>query len=347
MSADDIPAPNSLSQVLLSLMGSSHLASRRWIWEQYDHMVMGDTIVRPGSDAGVVRVHGTKKALALTCDVTPRYCAADPFEGGKQAVAEAWRNITASGGKPLALTDCMNFGNPERPEIMAEFAACIEGMAEACRALDFPVVSGNVSLYNETNGIAILPTPAIGGVGLIADGRYVATLALKPQDEVIILVGSEAGHLGQSLYQEYATRQFAGAPPPVDLAAERKAGDFVRGLVETGLSATVHDLSDGGLLVALAEMAIAGRRGFRYAPVSNLPSHAAAFGEDQGRYLVAVSQGNAENVIRQARAVGVTARVAAYIEGDEIVISSEDRLSLSSLRKAHEEWLPNLMGTIV
>ena len=346
VSADKVPAPNSLSHVLLSLMGSAHLASRRWIWEQYDHMVMGDTMVRPGSDAGVVRVHGTKKALALTCDVTPRYCAADPFEGGKQAVAEAWRNITASGGKPLALTDCMNFGNPERPEIMAEFAACIEGMAEACRSLDFPVVSGNVSLYNETNGIAIPPTPAIGGVGLIADSRHVATLALKPQDEVIILIGREGCHLGQSLYQEYATGQFEGGPPPVDLAAERQAGDFVRRLVETGMSTTVHDLSDGGLLVALAEMAIAGRRGFRYAPAAGLPAHAAAFGEDQGRYLVAVSESKAETLIKEARAAGVPARIAAYIEGDEIVISGEDKLSLSSLRKAHEEWLPNLMGTM-
>jgi phosphoribosylformylglycinamidine synthase len=346
VSAEDIPAPNSLSHVLLSLMGSPHLASRRWIWEQYDHMVMGDTMVRPGSDSAVVRVHATNKALALTCDVTPRYCAADPFEGGKQAVAEAWRNITASGGKPLALTDCMNFGNPERPEIMAEFAACIEGMAEACRAFDFPVVSGNVSLYNETNGIAIPPTPAIGGVGLIADSGRVATLALKPQDEVIILLGAEAGHLGQSLYQEYATGRFQGAPPPVDLAAERKTGDFVRRLVETGITATVHDISDGGLLVALAEMALAGRSGFRYAHASHLPWHAEAFGEDQGRFLVAVSKRDVENLIKEARAAGVPARIAAYIEGDEIVISGEDKLSLSTLRKAHEEWLPNYMGTM-
>ena len=346
VSAEDIPAPNSLSHVLLSLMGSPHLASRRWIWEQYDHMVMGDTMVRPGSDSAVVRVHATNKALALTCDVTPRYCAADPFEGGKQAVAEAWRNITASGGKPLALTDCMNFGNPERPEIMAEFAACIEGMAEACRAFDFPVVSGNVSLYNETNGIAIPPTPAIGGVGLIADSGRVATLALKPQDEVIILLGAEAGHLGQSLYQEYATGRFQGAPPPVDLAAERKTGDFVRRLVETGITATVHDISDGGLLVALAEMALAGRSGFRYAHASHLPWHAEAFGEDQGRFLVAVSKRDVENLIKEARAAGAPARIAAYIEGDEIVISGEDKLSLSTLRKAHEEWLPNYMGTM-
>ncbi len=346
VSADDIPAPNSLGHVLLSLMGSPHLASRRWIWEQYDHMVMGDTMVRPGSDAGVVRVHGTNKALALTCDVTPRYCAADPFEGGKQAVVEAWRNITAAGGKPLALTDCMNFGNPERPEIMAEFAEAIEGMAEACRALDFPVVSGNVSLYNETNGVAIPPTPAIGGVGLIADSRRVATLALKPEDEVVLLIGAEAGHLGQSLYQEYATGRLEGAPPPVDLAAEREAGDFVRVLVETGVTTTVHDVSDGGLLVALAEMALAGRRGFRYAPASGLPSHAAAFGEDQGRYLVAVAGGAAEHICEEARAVGLPARIAAHVEGDEIVISEGDSLSLSTLRKAHEDWLPNLMGAM-
>ena len=346
ISANDVPAPNSLSHVLLSLMGSPHLASRRWIWEQYDHMVMGDTMVRPGSDAGVVRVHGTNKALALTCDVTPRYCSADPFEGGKQAVAEAWRNITAAGGKPLALTDCMNFGNPERPEIMAEFAAAIEGMAEACRALDFPVVSGNVSLYNETNGIAIPPTPAIGGVGLIADSRRVATLAFKPGEEVVIVIGTEAGHLGQSLYQEYARGAFEGAPPPVDLVAERKAGDFVRELVEAGTIATVHDISDGGLLVALAEMALAGRRGLRYAHTADLPSHAMAFGEDQGRYLVAASQDKASRIIQHARAAGLPARIAAHIEGDEIVISGEDKLSLSTLRTAHEGWLPKFMGTV-
>ena len=346
VSAGDVPAPDSLSHVLLSLMGSPHLSSRRWIWEQYDHMVMGDTIVRPGSDAGVVRVHRTNKALALTCDVTPRYCSADPFEGGKQAVAEAWRNITASGGKPLALTDCLNFGNPERPEIMAQFAAAIEGMAEACRALDFPVVSGNVSLYNETFGSAIPPAPAIGGVGLIADASRVATLAFRPKDDIVVLLGREGGHLGQSLYQEYATGAFAGAPPPVDLEAERKTGDFVRRLVETGVTATVHDLSDGGLFVALTEMALAGRRGFRYEHAPNLPAHAAAFGEDQGRYLVGVSRANAEKIIAEAQAAGIPARIAAHIEGDEIVISGDDKLRLSIVRTAHEGWFPNFMGTV-
>jgi phosphoribosylformylglycinamidine synthase len=346
VSAASVPSPDRLSDALLALMGSPNLASKRWIWEQYDHMVMGDTMVRPGSDAAVVRVHGTGKALALTCDVTPRYCFADPFEGGKQAVAEAWRNLTASGAKPLALTDCMNFGNPERPEIMGEFAACVEGMAEACAALDFPVVSGNVSLYNETNGIAIPPTPAIGGVGLIADNRRVATLSFKPKDEIVVLIGSEAGHLGQSLYQEHASGRFEGAPPPVDLAAERKKGDFVRAHVETGAVETVHDISDGGLLVALAEMALAGRRGFRYAPHPDLAPHAAAFGEDQGRYLVAASKDAAEDILQRAKSFGLPARIAAYIEGDEIVISGEDKLGLSRLRELHEGWLPEFMGTL-
>ncbi|MGA9764659.1 MAG: phosphoribosylformylglycinamidine synthase subunit PurL [Rhodomicrobium sp.] len=344
VSADAVPAASSLTGTLLALMGSPNLASKRWIWEQYDHMVMGDTVVCPGSDAAVVRVHGTNKALAFTCDVTPRYCAADPFEGGKQAVAEAWRNLTASGAKPLALTDCMNFGNPERPEIMAEFALCIEGMAEACSALDFPVVSGNVSLYNETHGIAIPPTPAIGGVGLIPDCAKVATLGFKTGDEVVILIGAETGHLGQSLYQEHAAGQLEGAPPPVNLEAERKAGDFVRALIETGVTKTVHDVSDGGVLVALAEMALGGGSGFTYLQNAGLPAHASAFGEDQGRYLVAGSAKAAEAIVRQAAEAGLPARIAARIEGQAISVPGEEPLLLSRLRLAHESWLPAFMA---
>jgi phosphoribosylformylglycinamidine synthase subunit PurL len=345
LTASSIPAANSLTATLLALMGSPHLASRRWIWEQYDHMVMGDTIVRPGSDAAVVRVHGTDKALALTCDVTPRYCFADPFEGGKQAVAEAWRNLTAAGAKPLALTDCMNFGNPERPEIMAEFAQCIEGMAEACRALDFPVVSGNVSLYNETNGVAIPPTPAIGGVGLIGDCERAATLALKPGDDTVLLIGAEAGHLGQSLYQEHATGVFGGSPPPVDLKAERKSGDFVRELIETGRTKTVHDVSDGGLLVALAEMALAGGKGFEYLPHPDLPGYASAFGEDQGRYLVAAAAESAEAIAAKAQGLNLKVRIVARLKGDVIVVPGEEPLPLSRLRTAHDGWFPGFMAS--
>ncbi|WP_127076435.1 phosphoribosylformylglycinamidine synthase subunit PurL [Rhodomicrobium lacus] len=342
--SENVPAPNSLGDALVALIGSPHLCSRRWIWEQYDHMVMDDTVVRPGSDAAVVRIHGTNKAVALSTDVTPRYCYADPFEGGKQAVAETWRNITASGGKPLAITDCMNFGNPERPEIMAEFARAIEGMGEACRALEYPVVSGNVSLYNETNGEGILPTPAIGGVGLIADVSRVATVALKPGDEVVVLIGAETGHLGQSLYQQHATGRVEGAPPPVDLDAEKRAGDFVRGLVEAGVTSTVHDISDGGALVALAEMAIAGRRGLTYVPAESLAPHAAAFGEEQGRYLVGLSRKEAERVLTDAKTGGISARVVAEIGGDAIVIGGEKPVPLAELRRAHEEWLPTYMS---
>ena len=239
----------------------------------------------------MVRVLDGPKALALTSDVTPRYCEADPFEGGKQAVAEAWRNITAVGGKPLAVTDNLNFGNPERPEIMGQLVGCIRGIGEACRALDFPVVSGNVSLYNETNGRAILPTPTIGGVGVLDDFTKSATLAFKAEDEAILLIGETAGWLGQSLYLREICQREEGAPPPVDLAAERRNGDFVRALIAEGIATAAHDVSDGGLLVALAEMAIASGIGAEL-DAAPLAPHAFWFGEDQARYVVTVRAGD-------------------------------------------------------
>jgi phosphoribosylformylglycinamidine synthase II len=341
-----VPAPQSLTEALKALMSGPNLSSRRWIWEQYDHMVMGDTVERPGGDAAVVRVHGTCKGLALACDVTPRYCFADPFEGGKQAVAETWRNLTATGADPLAITDCMNFGNPERPETMGEFVSAIEGMAEACRVLAFPVVSGNVSLYNETNGAAIPPTPAIGGVGLIPDIARHATIALREGD-VLLLIGAERGALGQSLYQELATGRFEGAPPPVDLAAERAAGDFVRTLIREGRVHAVHDVSDGGLIVAAAEMALAGDVGAQFAPYEGAtPLHAVYFGEDQGRYLIAASPETAAGIEQDARAAGLPARRAGVAGGEHIVVPGETPFLLAELRAAHERWLPDYMAAI-
>ena len=267
-----VTPPMSNIEALLYLIGSPDLCSRRWVWEQYDHVILGNTVQRPGGDAAVVRVNDGPKALALTSDVTPRYCEADPFEGGKQAVAEAWRNITAVGGRPLAITDNLNFGNPERPEIMGQLVGCIRGIGEACRRLDFPVVSGNVSLYNETNGRAILPTPTIGGVGLLDDFTKSATLAFKAEQEAILLIGETAGWLGQSLYLREICQREEGAPPPVDLDAERRNGDFVRALIAEGTATAVHDLSDGGLLVALAEMAMASGIGAELeAPPITLP----------------------------------------------------------------------------
>jgi phosphoribosylformylglycinamidine synthase len=215
-----VPAPNSLMGSLKAMMGGQHLASRRWIWEQYDHMVMGDTVQRPGGDAAIVRIHGTNKGLAATCDATPRYVLADPVMGTKQAVVETWRNLIAVGADPLAITDNMNFGNPERPEVMGQFVGAVQGMKEACEVLKYPVVSGNVSLYNETNGVAIPPTPAIGGVGLVPDLSHRADIALKTEGDLLVVIGRENGHLGQSIYQLTVTGKVEGAPPPVDLADE-------------------------------------------------------------------------------------------------------------------------------
>lgn len=341
---EDVQAPPSILSALERLIGSPHLASRRWIYEQYDHMVMADTIQRPGGDAGVVRVHGTNKGLAISCDVTPRYCSADPFEGGKQAVAECWRNLTATGARPLAVTDCLNFGNPERPEIMGEIVGAIEGMAEACTILQFPVVSGNVSLYNETNGVAIPPTPAIGGVGLIADLTEMTDMALKADDDVILLLGAEAGHLGQSIYMSVMEDRLEGAPPPVDLAAERAIGDLVRGFIKAGTVTAVHDVSDGGLLVAIAEMALAGKRGVDLeAAPENLPAHAAWFGEDQGRYVVTATPGHVATIEDVASVYGVPVRVLGTVRGDTMKLPDEAPLPLGMLRAAYEDWLPRFM----
>src|SRR5579859_641075 len=345
IAAADIKPPMSTPEALLKLIGSPDLCSRRWVWEQYDHVILGNTVQRPGGDAAVVRVEEGPKGLALTADVTPRYCEADPFEGGKQAVAEAWRNITAVGGKPLALTDNLNFGNPERPEIMGRFVGCLRGIAEACRAFDFPVVSGNVSLYNETNGKGILPTTTIGGVGLLDDFTKSATLAFKRAGEVILLIGDTFGWLGQSIYLRDICGREAGAPPPVDLAAEKRNGDFVRGMIHAGTATAVHDLSDGGLLVALAEMAMAGGVGAQLlaAPGSIVP-HAYWFGEDQARYVVTVSAEQAGLVLAKMKGAGVPCARIGTTGGDAIAIAGEDAVSVASLKDGFESWLPAYMA---
>jgi len=338
---EDVPAPDSLLGALKDMMAGPHLCSRRWVWEQYDHMVMADTVQRPRGDAAVIRVGGpgSRKALALACDVTPRYCFADPETGGAQAVAETWRNLTAVGATPLAITNCLNFGNPERPEIMGEFAGCVTGMGRAARALSFPVVSGNVSLYNETNGVAIPPTPAIGGVGLLPDLNRMATIGFEPDDDVLILLGETRGALGQSLYQQHATGAFDGAPPPVDLEAEQRVGDLVRGLIRDGITQTVHDVSDGGALVAAAEMALDGGRGVALdAGESGIPAHAFWFGEDQARYLVAAPEASAQAISDAASAAGVSARAIGRVGGDALSLPGETALALNELRHLHEGW---------
>jgi phosphoribosylformylglycinamidine synthase len=341
--AQDVYAPMSLADALEKLLASPDLCSKRWVWEQYDHVIGGNTVQRPGGDAAVVRVNEGPKALALTCDVTPRYCEADPFEGGKQAVAEAWRNLVAVGARPLAITDNLNFGNPERPEIMGQFVGCIRGIAEACRALDFPVVSGNVSLYNETNGRAILPTPTIGGVGVLDDFTKSMTLSFKAEGEAILLIGESQGWLGQSLYLRDICAREDGAPPPVDLAAEKRNGDLVRKLINDGVATAVHDGSDGGLLVALAEMAMASGIGATLDPApAGIPPHAFWFGEDQARYLLTVR--DADAAVRAAGQAGVAIRRIGTTEGDALTLPGERRILVTNLRQCYEGWLPAYMA---
>ncbi len=341
--AAEVTPPMSNVEALLYLIGSPDLCSKRWVWEQYDHVILGNTVQRPGGDAAVVRVLDGPKALALTSDVTPRYCEADPFEGGKQAVAEAWRNITAVGGRPLAVTDNLNFGNPERPEIMGQLVGCIRGIGEACRQLDFPVVSGNVSLYNETNGRAILPTPTIGGVGLIDDFTKSVTLAFKAEQEAILLVGETSGWLGQSLFLREICEREEGAPPPVDLDVERRNGDFVRALIVDGIVSAAHDISDGGLLVALAEMAMASGIGAELETPPITP-HAFWFGEDQGRYLLTVRASIAERTMARARAAGVPIQQLGITSGDALTLRGERPILVAKLRERFEGWLPGYMA---
>jgi phosphoribosylformylglycinamidine synthase len=356
----EVPESTDIGADLLKLMASPALASKRWIYEQYDRQVGGDTL-QTGGDAGVVRVHGTRKALAITTDCTPRYVYADPYEGGKQAIAEAYRNLSAVGARPLAVTNCLNFANPQRPEIMAQLVHALEGMGEACRALDFPIVSGNVSLYNESKatggGSAILPTPAIGGVGIIEDYSKMMTMAFKERGHNIWLLGSRnlGGHIGQSLWMREIQGAEAGPAPPIDLQAEKVTGDFVRRLSEQQLSSAVHDVSDGGMLVAIAEMALAGSMGAVVDPDSaedrELPYAVQFFGEDQGRYIVTAPEG--DEILRLADEwnvpavwVGTTGFVSALENCEGIWIEDSDWfVPLADLRAANERFFREWMET--
>ncbi len=334
--------PVGLGPALLRLMACPDLCSRAWIWDQYDSTLGGQTVKRPGTaDAAVVRIEGRSRALALTTDCTPRYCAADPRIGGAQAVAEAWRNLIAVGARPLAVTDNLNFGNPEKPEVMGDFVAVIEGMAEACRVLDFPVVSGNVSFYNETEGVSVLPTPVIGGLGILENAAQAVGIALAPGLD-LILVGRTSGWLGQSLWLREILGQEAGAPPPVDLVQEREIGEFVRRQLLGGAVRACHDISDGGLLVAIAEMALAGNTGVRLSqPESDIPVHAFWFGEDQGRYVLAAE--NSAGLLAAAASAGIPACRVGRSGGTDLTLPDGLAISLDELRSVHARFFPEWM----
>ena len=337
-----LPEPADYNAVLLEMLGSADLSSRRWVWEQYDTLIQSNTLQRPGGDAGVIRVDGTGKGLAFSSDVTPRYVKADPFEGGKQAVAECYRNICATGARPLAATDNLNFGNPERPEIMGQFVMAVKGIGEACAAFDMPIVSGNVSLYNETNGEAIPPTPTIAGVGLLEDWRGQCSVGGASQGDLLFLLGADGNHLGQSIYLRECLGREDGPPPPVDLDAERRHGEFVQAAITAGLLTACHDISDGGLAVALAETCMASGVGAQV-ELHNGANAASLFGEDQARYLVTASPLNCEALENLASAQGVPLRPLGEMTGETLDIGETVSLGLERLRTAHESWFPDFM----
>ncbi|MBB4076167.1 phosphoribosylformylglycinamidine synthase [Bartonella fuyuanensis] len=345
LKAEDIKKIKNLDDALLTLLNSADQSSRRWVYEQYDTLIQGNSLVYPGSDAGVIRIsNNSKRALAFSSDVTPRYCEADPYEGGKQAVAECWRNISTTGAIPLAATDNLNFGNPEKPEIMGQLIFAIKGIGEACRILDFPIVSGNVSLYNETNGEAILPTPTIAGVGLLKDWSKLVTISGMQNGDSIILVGDCGSHLGQSIYARNILNIDAGTPPPVDLQLEKKHGQFVRDVINSGFIHAAHDISDGGLAIALAEMVIKAKKGIKIKLSNKSPHHAELFGEDQGRYLLAVKPHALSSLKKQAQINTISLTELGRVEGDSLNIEGILTLSVDKLTQAYENWFPQFMG---
>ncbi|MDA0901932.1 MAG: AIR synthase related protein [Proteobacteria bacterium] len=331
-------------QNLKILVQTPDLASKKWVSEQYDSQVMNDTI-STGGDAAIVRVHGKNKALVMSSDCTARYVEADPFEGGKQAVAETYRNISAVGGTPLAITNCLNFGNPEKPEIMGQIVRAIKGINEACKALNYPVISGNVSLYNETDGKAIQPTPTIGGVGLLKDIDKRCDSKFKNIGDVVFVIGKTKGHIGSSIFEREILRiDQKNTPPQTDLALERKHSEFVRSLIANGQINACHDVSDGGILLALFEMCspnlgvdvtLQNIKENNDIDVQNL-----LFGEDQSRYIISVDPTQVDSLVKNAKDAGIDLFEIAKVKADQITIEGSS-LKISELKELNESIFPN------
>jgi phosphoribosylformylglycinamidine synthase subunit PurL len=325
-----------IKDCLIKLLTHPNQSNKSWVWEQYDHMVMGDTIQKPGGDAAVVRVHGTNKAIAATVDCTPRYCFAHPHTGGMQAVCETYRNLSAVGAEPRAITNCLNFGNPEKKEIMGQLVEVIKGMSEACLALDYPVISGNVSLYNETNGVGIKPTPTIGGVGLIQDSNKSTTVSIKATGNLLLIIGETKGHIHQSALCYDILHIKKGPPPSINLAEEKKNSFFVRDLINKKIALSVHDISDGGIALAIAEMCMSGKIGAKI--TTNLIDAERIkflFGEDQARYVIEVKSADYDNIVKLAKEKEVSllqigSTKAENLTIDDIKITVEDMLTLNN-----------------
>ena len=318
---------------------SPNTSSKSWVWEQYDQTVMGDTIQKPGGDSAVIRIHGKNKGVSLTVDSSADYCLADPLIGGKQVVCEAWRNLISSGSQPLAITNCLNFGNPEKEEIMGQFVEVIDGISQACEYLNFPVVSGNVSFYNETQNKAIAPTPTIGGVGLIANLDNMITKDFKEIGSNILVVGKTSGHLNQSEFFKEVVNITSGPPPEINLFNEKNNGLSIQELNKAKLINAAHDISAGGILVALTEMCISNKIGANInQPIDNISLNEYFFGEDQSRYLIEISEKNRNKVIKILEENSVYFEILGKTQKNILNLNKEFKVDVSELKDLNSSW---------
>ncbi len=340
---DDFKSLN-LSDCLKKILKNPNISDKQWIWDQYDQTVMGDTIQKPGGDAGIVRVHGTNKAVAASVDSSASYCFAHPLTGGKQVVCESWRNLISVGAKPIALTNCLNFGNPEKEKNMGEFVECVEGITEASKYLDFPVVSGNVSFYNETKDKGIKPTPTIGGVGLIKEYKKMISMDFKKEGNLVLILGKTEGHLDQSVFAKEILAEKKGPPPSINLFNEKNIGDTVLKLIDQNLIDTCHDVSLGGILIAISKMCIKGKKGIKFNPIKGLINKFEFFfGEDQGRYVIEVSKTNIDKTKQILEENSVHYDEIGTVDKSNIILDNNTNLSVDELENENKNWLRNYM----
>ncbi len=335
-----------INEVLKKILSSPNVCNKEWIWRQYDHTVMGDTIQKPGGDSGVIRVHGTNKAIAASVDSSAVYCWAHPLTGGKQVVSESWRNLISVGASPIAITNCLNFGSPENEENMGEFVECVQGIGEASKYLDFPVVSGNVSFYNQTKEIGIKPTPSIGGVGLISDYKKMVTMNLKEVDNLILVIGKTEGHVDQSLFARIILDEKNGPPPEVNLFNEKNNGESLLSLIEKGYIKSAHDISLGGMITALSKMCIKGNKGVKIQKSKSLINEFEYyFGEDQGRYIIEINPKNLKDVTKILDKNSVYHEKIGVIVEKELIINEKTKLTVDELKSYNTNWLSNYMSS--
>ena len=331
--------------VLNKILSNPNVCSKEWIWQQYDHTVMGDTIQKPGGDAGVVRVHGTNKAVAASVDSSAVYCWAHPLSGGKQIVCESWRNLISVGAKPIAITNCLNFGSPENEENMGEFVECVQGLGEASAYLDFPVVSGNVSFYNQTKDVGIKPTPTIGGVGLIKDYENMVTMDLKEVDNILLVIGKTEGHLDQSLFAREILSEKNGPPPEINLFNEKNNGETILRLIDQKFIKSAHDVSLGGIVTALSKMCIKGKKGATLKKPNYLINEFEyLFGEDQGRYIIEINKDDLKNVTKILKDNSVHYDELGMVNEGDLIINDKTKVSIDDLIKSHTTWLTNYIS---